>query len=150
MKTIFRLLACFFLFSVSLLSAAQTATSGPDLILIQTSAKSPGDVVDAIKAYAEAKKWVYMGANTVRPKQGEVTMVKTCIPQVGGILWPVGLHLSALLPCVNIGVYQNQGRTEVSMLHPRYLQILYPHPEVEKAVGVATPLLAEMLDTIVK
>jgi hypothetical protein len=150
MKAIFRLLACLSLYSISLLSVAQTAASGSDLILIRPSAKSPSEVVEAVKAYAEAKKWVYMGANTVRPKQGEVTMVKTCIPQVGGILWPVGLHLSALLPCVNIGVYQNQGRTEVSMLHPRYLQILYPHPEVEKAVGVATPLLTEMLDAIVK
>lgn len=150
MKNIYRLLVCLFLYGISLLSVAQTATSGPDLILIRPSAKSPSEVVDAIKAYAEAKKWVYMGANTVKPKQGDVTMVKACIPQVGGILWPVGLHLSALLPCGNFGVYQNQGKTEVSMLHPRYLQILYPHPEVEKAVGVATPLLTEMLDAIVK
>lgn len=150
MKTIFRLLTCCSLYGLSFLCMAQTASPGTDLILVRTSAKSPGEVVDAIKAHADAKKWVYMGANSVKPKQGEVTMVKVCIPQVGGILWPVGLHLSALLPCGNVGVYQKQGGAEIAMLHPRYMQILYPHPEVERAVGVATPLLMEMLDAIAK
>ena len=148
MKAIFRLLTCCFLCGVSLLSIAQTP--GTDLILIRTSTKSPTDVVEAVKAHVDAKKWIYMGANSVKPKQGEVTMVKVCIRQVGGILWPVGLHLSALLPCGNIGVYQTEGKTEVSMLHPRYMQMLYPHPEVDRAVAVATPLLMEMLDAIVK
>jgi hypothetical protein len=150
MKAIVQLLTCCSLYGLSLLCMAQTTSPGTDLILIRTSAKSPTEVVDAIKSHSEAKKWVYMGANSVKPKQGEVTMVKVCIPQVGGIMWPVGLHLSALLPCGNIGVYQNQGKTEISMLHPRYMQILYPHPEVERAVGVATPLLLDMLDTIAK
>ena len=150
MKTIFQLITCCFLYGLSILCMAQTTSPGPDSILIRASAKSPTEVVDAIKSYTEANKWAYLGANSVKPKQGEVTMVKVCIPQVGGIMWSIGLHLSAPLPCGNIAVYQNQGKTEVSMLHPRYMQILYPHPEVERAVGVATPLLLDMLDTIAK
>jgi uncharacterized protein (DUF302 family) len=118
------------------------------MILTTATMKTPDQVVDAVKAYSEAKKWMYMGAN--KAKQGEVTMVKVCIPQVGQLLWPVGLHLSALLPCGNIGVYQNKGQTEISMLHPRYMQVLYPHAEVEKAVNVATPLLTEMLTAVAK
>jgi hypothetical protein len=150
MKAIFRLLACLLVSGTAQLTGAQPATPGPDMILIRASAKSPTDVVDAIKAYTEAKKWVYLGAYAIKPKQGDVTMVKVCIPQVGGLLWPLGLQLSALVPCGNFGVYLNKGKTEVSMLHPSYMQILYPHPEVEKAVGVAIPLLTEMLDAVVK
>jgi len=150
MKAIFGLLCSCCLYAISIFALAQPVTPGTELILIRTSAKNPGEVVDAIKAHVEAKKWIYMGDNSVKPKQGEVTMVKVCIRQVGGILWPVGLHLSALLPCGNVGVYRKEGKTEVSMLHPRYLQILYPHPEIERAVEVATPLLMEMLDAITK
>ena len=106
------------------------------------------EVVEAIKVYSEAKKWIYMGAN--KAKQGEVTMVKVCLPQVGQILWPVGLHLSALLPCGNVGVYQLGGKTQVSMLHPRYMQLLYPHPEVERAAALSTPLLIDMLEAVAK
>ena len=136
------------LVAFSLTAEAQAPLPGPDIILIRATTKTADQVVDAVKAYAETNKWMYMGAN--KAKQGEVTMVKVCIPQVGQLLWPVGLHLSALLPCGNIGVYQNKGQTEISMLHPRYMQVLYPHPEVEKAVNVATPLLVEMLTTIAK
>lgn len=150
MKAILQLIVCGGLFGWMSLAVAQTTSPANDLILVRTSAKSPAEVVDAIKAHTQAKKWVHMGANTVKPKQGEVTMVKVCIPQIGAIMWPLGLHLSALLPCGNFGVYLNQGKTEVSMLHPRYMQMLNPHPEVDRAVAVATPLLLEMLDAVTK
>ncbi len=48
------------------------------------------------------------------------------------MIWDVGLDLSALLPCGNLSVYQKNGRTEISMLDPRYMQVLYPHPQVER------------------
>jgi hypothetical protein len=134
MKTsIARLLVCGTLLATPLTSLAQGPMPGPEMVLVRATTKTPDQVVDAVKSYSEAKKWRYMGADKV--KQGKVTMVKVCIPQVGRLLWPVGLHLSALLPCGNIGVYQNKGQTKISMLHPRYLQVLYPHAEVEKAVG---------------
>ena len=150
MNAIVRLLTGCCMSAMSLLCLAQPASPANDLILIRTSAKSPNEVSDAIKAYVESKKWVYGGALTVKPKQGDVIMVKLCIPQAGAILWPVGLQLSALLPCGNVGIYMNQGKTEISMLHPRYMQTLYPHPEVERAVVVSTPLLIEMLDSVAK
>jgi hypothetical protein len=104
--------------------------------------------VEAIKSYSEAKKWMYMGASKV--KQGEVTLVKVCLPEVGKVLWPVGLQLSALLPCGNLGIYDRKGRAEISMLHPHYMQLLYPHPAVDKAAAMATPLLTEMLEAVAK
>ena len=143
-----RLLICAALSALPWATRAQVPAPGPDMILIKATAKTPEQVVDDVKFYAEEKKWLYMGAN--KAKQGEVTMVKVCIPQVGQILWPVGLQLSALLPCGNIGVYQKNGKTEISMLHPRYMQALYPHPEVERAGNVATPLLLEMLSAVAK
>jgi hypothetical protein len=140
------LLVAGMLLATPLASVAQAP--GPDMILVRPTTKTPDQVVDAIKAYAEGKKWLYMGAN--KAKGGEVTMVKVCLPEVGKLLWPVGLHLTALLPCGNLGVYQNKGQTEISMLHPRYMQVLYPNAEVEKAVAVATPLLTGMLDAVAK
>ena len=55
-----------------------------------------------------------------------------------------------MLPCGNLGIYQNGGKTEISMLHPRYMEVLVSNPEIEKASAVATPLLSEMLEAIVK
>ena len=142
------LLVCGIVLALPLTSLAQAPMPGPDMILTRATTKTPDQVVDAVKSYSDEKKWVYMG--TSKAKQGEVTIVKVCIQQVGQLLWPVGLHLSALLPCGNIGVYQNKGQTEISMLHPRYMQVLYPHAEVEKAVNLATPLFTEMLTAVAK
>ena len=147
-STISTLLACASLLAIPSAAFAEGPAPGPGMVLVKPTAKTPDQVVDAIKAYAEEKKWMFMGAN--KAKKGEVTMVKVCIPAVGQVLWPVGLHLSALLPCGNVGVYQSKGQTEISMLHPSYMQILYPHPQVEKAVGLATPLLTDMLEAVAK
>lgn len=134
-------------FSVLLASAhGQAPNPGPQMIVTKASQKSPDQVVEAIKVYAETKKWMYMGAN--KAKQGEVTMVKVCLPQVGQMLWPIGLQVSAFLPCGNLGIYKRGGETQISMLHPQYMQVLYPHAEVEKAVAVATPLLLDMLSEL--
>lgn len=118
------------------------------MFLLRSTTRTPDEVVEAIQAYAEARKWPYLGADKV--KQGEVTLVKICIPEVGKQLWPVGLHLSAMLPCGNIGVYLKDGRTEISLLHPRYMQVLHPDPAVEKASSMAAPMLIEMLDAVAK
>ena len=140
-------LACA-LYVCSPLALAQAPAPGPGMLVKSPTAKTPEEVVSAVKAYAEGKKWLYMGAT--KAKQGEITMVKVCIPQVGQVLWPIGLEVSALLPCGNLGVYQKKGQTEVSMLHPSYMQVIYPHPEIEKAVGIATPLLMGLFESVTK
>lgn len=146
--SILRLLVCGALVVTTLTSVAQIPSPGADMLLVKSTAKEPNEVVDAIKAYSEQKNWQFIGANMV--KNGEVTLVKVCIPQVGKVLWPLGLQISAMLPCGNVGVYQEQGETKISMLHPAYMQVLYPHAEVEKAVKIATPLLLDMLESIAK
>jgi uncharacterized protein (DUF302 family) len=146
MKTlVFTFLAC----CVLLASLPHpTYAASDDMFLIRSTSKTPEGVVQAVKAYAEAKNWQYLGANKV--KKGQVTLVKICIPEVGQQIWPVGLQLSAMLPCGNLGVYQKEGKTEISLLHARYMQVLYPHPAIEKASATAQPLLTEMLDAISK
>lgn len=124
------------------------AQGSQDNLIIKTTSKAPDAIVAAIKSYSEQKKWLYLGDSKI--KQGEVTLVKICIPEVGQLLWPAGLHLSALLPCGNVGLYNKGEATEISVLHPRYMQLLYPHPATERASAVALPLFTEMLDAVTK
>jgi hypothetical protein len=133
--------------AIVLLVTAHAAAQA-DNILTRTTAKSPDAVVAAIKAYADEKKWLYLGDNKV--KQGEITLVKLCIPAVAAALWPVGPQVSALLPCGNVGVYRKGDVTEISMLHPRFMQVLHPHAATERASALAGPLLGDMLDTVTK
>lgn len=133
---------------VLMLTVGVRAQSPDSIFIIKSSSKAPDAVVAAIKSYSEQKKWLYLGENKL--KQGEVTLVKICIPEVGQALWPVGLQLSAMLPCGNVGVYSKGGTTEVSLLHPRYMHVLYPHPATERAGAIAQPLLVEMLDDVTR
>jgi hypothetical protein len=128
------------------LPPAARAADDNGIFMIRTTAKSPEVAVAAIEAYVRDHEWVYLGANKV--KKGQVTLVKICIPEVGRIVWPAGLRLSALLPCGNLGVYENGGATEISALHPRYMTMLYPDPALERAGAIAAPLLTEMLDAV--
>jgi len=142
--TILALSAALFLGTVVVAQAADPAS----LFVIRATAKTPEAVADAIKNYSDANKWQYLGASKV--KNGEVTLVKVCIPEIGKLVWPQGAYLSALLPCGNIGIYQKAGKTEVSMLSARYMHVLVPTPEMEKASATAEPLLNAMLDAALK
>jgi uncharacterized protein (DUF302 family) len=131
----------------ALLGTVQAAEPS-NLFIIRSTEKAPEAIADAIKAYAETKNWQYLGATKV--KNGEVTLVKVCLPEIGKLVWPQGMHLSAILPCGNIGIYKKSEKYEVSMLHPRYMHVLVPTPEMEKAAAVAEPLLKDMLDAALK
>jgi hypothetical protein len=132
-----------------LAGATRTEAGNPnDTFILRTTSKSPDEIVAGIKSYSEQKKWLYVGDSKV--KKGAVRLVKVCIPAVGQLIWPVGLELSALLPCGNVGVYRKGTATEISVLHPRYMNILYPHPATEHAAATAEPLLVEMLNSVTK
>ena len=128
------------------LSTTAQAADPNEIFMIRTTSKTPDAVSAAIKVYSEQHKWQYLGEN--QANKGQVRFVKICIPEVGQLLWPVGLQLSALLPCGNVGIYQKGTATEISVLHPRYMYMLYPHAATERASAVAQPLLTEMLDKI--
>jgi hypothetical protein len=130
------------------LTAHATAENPNDIFIVRTTSKTPDAIVAAIKSHSEDKKWEYLGESKI--KKGEVILVKICIPAVGQLLWSVGLQLSAMLPCGNVGIYQKGTATEISVLHPRYMHTLYPHPSTERASAVAQPLLIDMLDAVTK
>lgn len=127
---------------------AANAADTAGMFTVRASTKAPDAVVQAVEAYAKEKKWQYIGANKV--KNGEVTLVKVCIPEVGKLLWPLGLQVGAMLPCGNLAVYKKGTSTEISLLNAQYMNLIYPHPEVEKAGNMAQPLLTEMLDAVAK
>lgn len=153
MRFVATAIACVFMAGCSMHHppSAPVASSAPakeNIILVRQSTSTPDQVVDAIKSYAEKNKWAYLGANKV--KNGELTLVKVCIPAVGAVLWGAGLEYSALLPCGNLAVYQKAGRTEVSMLDPHYMAALSPRPETTRAAEMARPLMTQMLDTVAR
>ncbi len=86
-----------------------------------------------------------------RRQQGQAGsghLIKICLPAVGKEVWPLGLYLSAMLPCGNLGVYRNDGATEVSLLDPHDMELLHPDPAVAEASTIAATALTEMLDTV--
>ena len=137
-----------FALAVAVPAAAAEPQPGPGMIVTRDTARSVEQVADALKIYSAEHQWQLVGDAKV--KKGEVRLVKVCIPAVGKALWPAGLQMSALLPCGNVGIYRKDGKTQISMLHPSYMEVLYPSAEVRKAVSVATPLLMDMLDAVAK
>jgi len=119
-----------------------------NLFMINTTNKSMSDVVTAVKDFANVKKWVYLGDFKV--KKGKVILIKFCVKAAGKKAWKAGLHVSALLPCGNMGVYQRDGKTEISLLNPNYMTTLYPNENLKQAVNLLLPLYKEMMITIVK
>lgn len=117
-----------------------------DIFVIKTTSLSMDEVVDKVKAFSKKKKWVFLGADKV--KKGEVILVKFCIKEAGKLAFKAGYKVSALLPCGSMGVYKNKGKTEISLLNPKYMTMLYPDPNLQAAVDVVTPLLNELMDTL--
>jgi hypothetical protein len=133
----------------TLLLLAGVAKAEPnDIFIVRTTSKTPDATVAAIKSHSEQKKWQYLGESKIN--KGQVTLVKICIPEVGQLIYKAGLQLSAMLPCGNVAIYRRDTTTEISVLHARYMQVLYPHPLTERASAVAQPLLIEMLDAATK
>ncbi len=125
----------------------KTATPNANFML-RTTAKSPDVVVFDIKSYVLDRKWLYLAE--FKLKNAEVTVVKLCVPSASKDIWAAGLHVSALLPCGHIGVYQEGGVTRLSMLDPRFMNRLNPDPNLEKAGNDLYPLLSSMLDAVSK
>lgn len=44
----------------------------------------------------------------------------------------------------------NDGGTKLAMLHPKFMTVLYPDPNLERAVQTVTPLFETMLDEVAR
>ncbi len=132
----------------SLPAGAAESHGANDMFIIKSSAKSPEATVAAIKNYVTDKKWLYLAEFKV--KNNEVTLVKICVPAMSKGIWAAGLHVSAMGPCGNIGVYQEGGTTKISMLHPKFLDTLNPDPSLKKVGEELYPLFTAMLDDVTR
>ncbi|MEW5878810.1 MAG: DUF302 domain-containing protein [Pseudomonadota bacterium] len=130
-----------------LAGAAAAQTPGANFI-VKTTAKSPEAVVSDLKSRVLQNKWLYLAEFKV--KNDEVTVVKMCVPAAGKDIWSAGMHVSALLPCGHFGVYREDGTTKVSLLDPRFMNVLNPHPGLKKAGDDLHPLLTGLLDEVTK
>ncbi len=138
----------FVLAGVLLLTVSAHAGAPNENFITRETPKTPDQVRASIKSYVAAKKWQYVGDYTL--KKGQVLQVLVCVPEFGKSLWAAGMHVSAMAPCGHIGIWQAGGVTHVSMLHPRFLNVLYPDPGLQSMGEQLLPLLTEMLDQAVR
>ncbi len=136
------------LMAVALSSAAWSADTSKDIFILKTTTKTMPQVITAVKAFTKAKGIIYLGDYEVRG--GQVILVKFCVPSAGIEAWKAGLKISAMLPCGNMAVYKKDGKTEISLLNPSYMNTLYPNPHVKKAGEMLVPLYKELMTTITK
>ncbi len=136
--------------ALSFLLMASPASAGEpgDMFWVRNSDKAPEQVVAAIKSYADARKWLYLADFKI--KGGEVTAVKICYPAIGKDIFAAGMHVAAMMPCGNIAIYVEGGKTQIAMLHPKFMTALYPDKNLENAVRTVTPLFEEMLGEVAR
>jgi len=134
------------LFAILLLAQGAHGGEPNDMFWVRETEKDPGQVVAAIKAYAEKNKWLYLADFKI--KGGEVTSVKICYPPIGKDIFAAGMHVAAMMPCGHIAVYAEAGKTKIAMLHPKFMTALYPDKNLENAVRTVTPLFETMLGEI--
>lgn len=130
------------------LALSSAAVRANDFFVTRSSSKAPAELHEAVKRYAADKKWLYIGDNKL--KNGEVTQVRLCIREAAADIWKAGMHLAAMLPCGHFAIYAENGATKLTLMHPRYMTMLDPHPLVRKlADDVSGPFLA-MLEELPK
>lgn len=127
---------------------AWSSDSSSDTFILKSTSRSMSDVVNSVKAFSKQKHWVYLGDFKV--KKGKVILVKFCVKAAGKKAWKAGLKVSAMLPCGSMGVYQKDGKTEISLLNPNFMNKLYPNQNLKDAANLLTPLYTEMMTAITK
>ena len=132
--------------ALGIAAGAAHAGAPNDNFWVRSSPKTPDQVVAALKSYAEARKWLYLAEFKI--KNGEVTSVKICYPPIGKHIFAAGMHVAAMMPCGQVAVYNENG-TKLAMLHPKFMTVLYPDENLERAVREVTPLFEAMLEEVV-
>lgn len=133
--------------ALGLAGCATTATRD-DLFVTRTSVKTPAEVHQAIRQYVSQKQWLYINDNKI--KGGEITQVRICDPKAAANIWKAGLQVSAMMPCGHMSIYQDGGATKVTLLHPRFMTMLDPHPAVKELADAVTDPYLRMLDDVTR
>jgi len=56
----------------------------------------------------------------------------------------------AMRSCGHIGLYEEEGTTRLSMLHPKFMTTLQAHPSLERAVERAEPAFETLLENVLE
>jgi len=132
--------------AIILQSPVSALAGSSDMIMVRTTSKSIDEVVKAIETYSDKHDWFFLGADKLLG--GKITLVKTCIPDVGPLVWSQDMKYTALLPCGNISVYKKGKKTEIAVLSGSYMHALVPTPEMQKASEALIPLLRGLIDEV--
>ena len=138
----------FSILCIALLAVGGQALAGPpnEHFLVRDTQRAPQDVVAAVKAYVGKQDWIYVNDAELKG----VIFVKFCVPALAKDIFAAGDHIAALLPCGSMAVYPKDGKTQVSMLHPGYMNALYPDPNLARAAEKGLPLFQALLDAVTR
>ncbi|AKJ94040.1 hypothetical protein TVD_01055 [Thioalkalivibrio versutus] len=140
-------IAAFTLATALALSAPLAATEPDDHFIIRDCEQSRADLAGAIREYAENEEdWIFLAEFDLAG--GDITALKVCYLPLGPDILDAGLHVGAMMPCGHIGLYEEDGGTKLSMLHPKFMTTLQPHPSLERAVENAEPAFEALLDHV--
>ncbi|WP_018878458.1 DUF302 domain-containing protein [Thioalkalivibrio sp. ALE28] len=127
------------------LAAPLVASEPDDHFIIRDCEQSREDLARAIREYAENEEdWIFLAEFGLAG--GDITALKVCYLPLGPDILDAGLHVGAMMPCGQIGLYEENGNTKLSMLHPKFMTTLQPHPSLERAAKNAEPAFEALLD----
>ena len=136
------------LLATALTAIGYTAIAEPnDHFIVRDTTDSLDEVLARVERYAtEEDDWIFL--STFGLKGGEVTAVKICYLPIGEDIFAAGMHVAAMMPCGHMALYEKNGRTYMTLLHPRFMTTLNPDPNLERAVARATPAFESMLESV--
>lgn len=129
------------------LGAPLTAAEPDDHFIIRDCEQTRDELASAIREFAENEEdWIFLADFDLAG--GDITALKVCYLPLGPDILDAGLHVGAMMPCGHIGLYEENGNTKLSMLHPKFMTTLQPHPSLERAVENAEPAFESLLDHV--
>lgn len=118
-----------------------------DHFIVLESGKTRPDLARSIREYAQTEEdWIFLAEFDLAG--GDITALKICYLPIGPDILDAGLHVGAMLPCGHIALYEQEGRTHMSILHPKFMTTLQPHPSLQRAVEKAKPAFESLLEHV--
>lgn len=130
------------------LAGCASAPPRQELFVTRTTTKTPAELHQSIRQYVAQKGWLYINDNKI--KGGEITQVRICDAKAAANIWKAGMQVSAMMPCGHMSIYQDGGATKVTLLHPRFMTMLDPHPAVKELADAVTDPYIRMLDDVTR
>ncbi|WP_018862681.1 MULTISPECIES: DUF302 domain-containing protein [unclassified Thioalkalivibrio] len=138
--------------ALSLAAATTLALTGPavaaepdDHFIIHDAEQPREQLAGTIREFAENEEdWIFLAKFDLAG--GDITALKVCYLPLGPDIVDAGLHVGAMMPCGHVALYEENGNTKLSMLHPKFMTTLQPHPSLERAVERAEPAFEALLD----